>query len=136
QGRSLPYAFRKRVRLENNAIVLRYEIASAGSSEFAFLWSAHPLLAVEPGCRIVLPNDVSRVSVGWSREERLGKCGDSCGWPLAHTRQGDQVDLAELSTVNSHTADKLFTSRLSHGECAFTYPHTGEALVLRFDPVL
>ncbi|PYV82740.1 MAG: hypothetical protein DMG93_10865 [Acidobacteria bacterium] len=136
QGRSLPYAFRKRVRLENNAIVLRYEIESAGSSEFAFLWSAHPLLAVEPGCRIVLPNDVSRVSVGWSREERLGKCGDSCGWPVAHTKDGTAVDLSTLTTVNARTADKLFTSRLPKGECALTYPHTGEALVLRFDPAL
>ena len=136
QGRSLPYVFRKYARLESDAIVLRYEIASTGSKEFAFLWSAHPLLAVQPGCRIVLPNEVSRVLVNWSREERLGKCGDSCGWPVARTKDGDEVDLAELTTVNARTADKLFTSRLSSGECALYYPYTDEALVFRVDPVL
>jgi hypothetical protein len=135
-GTSLPYIFRKSVRLEGNAVVLRYEIASTGSREFAFLWSAHPLLAVEPGCRIVLPTDVSGVFVNWSREERLGKYGDSCGWPFARTTRGEEVDLAELTTVNAHTADKLFTSRLSTGECALSYPRTDEALVFQFDPLL
>jgi len=136
RGTSLPYVFRKCVRLESNAIVLRYEIASTGSREFAFLWSAHPLLAVGPGCRIVLPNEVSRVFVNWSRDERLGRCGDNCGWPMARTREGDEVDLAELTTAKARTAEKLFTSRLSSGECALNYPHTDEALVFQFDPLL
>lgn len=136
QGISLPYIFRKYVRLENDAIVLRYEIASTGSKEFAFLWSAHPLLAVQSGCRIVLPKDVSRLLVNWSREERLGECGDSCGWPMARTKEGDDVDLAELTAANAHTADKLFTSRLTNGECAVCYPHTDEALVFQFDPLV
>jgi galactose mutarotase-like enzyme len=136
RGTSLPYIFRKCVRLEGNAIVLRYEIASTGSREFAFLWSAHPLLAVEPGCRIVLPTDVSGLFVNWSREERLGRYGDSCGWPVARTREGEEVDLSELSTVNAHTADKLFTSRLSKGECGLSYPSTDEALIFQFDPIL
>ena len=55
---------------------------------------------------------------------------------MAHTKDGTAVDLSTLTTVNARTADKLFTSRLPKGECALTYPHTGEALVLRFDPAL
>jgi hypothetical protein len=43
------------------------------------LWSAHPLLAVEASCRIVLPEEVSGLLVEWSRGERLVKFGDSCG---------------------------------------------------------
>ena len=135
RGTSLPYVLHKHVSLESNAIILRYEIESTGSREFAFLWSAHPLLAVEPGCRIVLPSEVSSVFVNCSREERLGKYGDGCGWPVARTTGGGEVNLAELTTVNAHTADKLFTSRLSEGECAFSYPYSDE-LVFQFDPLL
>src|SRR6202040_1035275 len=80
QGKSLPYRFRKNVRVEDNAIMLAYEIENTGSEEFAFLWSAHPLLAVEASCRIVLPEEVSGLFVEWSRGERLGKFGDNCGW--------------------------------------------------------
>jgi len=79
--------FRKWVRLESNAIVLRYEIASTGVEGICALVVCSPLLAVGPGCRIVLPNEVSRVFVSWSREERLGRCGDNCGWPRARTRE-------------------------------------------------
>jgi galactose mutarotase-like enzyme len=136
RGKSLPYMLRKYVSLESNIIVLRYEVVSTGTQEFAFLWSAHPLLAAEPGCRIILPTDVSDLFVNWSREERLGKYGDSCGWPVARTQEGREVNLAELTTVNAHTADKLFTSRLSNGECTIRYPRTNEALVFQFDPAL
>ena len=136
RGKSLPYVLRKYIRLESSAITLRYEIASTGSKEFAFLWSAHPLLAVNPGCRLVLPNDISSVFVNWSFEERLGRCGDCCGWPVAQTKAGHAVDLSRLTSANALTADKLFTSRLSKGTCALSYPQTNEALVFHFDPVL
>ena len=88
QGKSLPYRFQKSARLEDNAIMLAYEIENTGSEEFAFLWSAHPLLAVEASCRIVLPEEVSGLFVEWSRGERLGKFGDSCGWPIAACKDG------------------------------------------------
>lgn len=135
KGKSLPYIFRKRARLEGNAIVLRYEIASIGSQEFAFLWSAHPLFAVEPGCRIVLPDEVSRLFVNWSHDGRLGEFGDSCGWPIACTRKGVEVDLAQVASANARTAEKLFTSRLSKGRCAILYPGGDESIALHFDPL-
>ena len=134
QGKSLPYKFRKSVRLERNEVVLSYENANIGDAEFAFLWSAHPLLAVEPGCRIVLPGEVSRLFVNWSREERLGKLGDSCGWPIANPKDGDKLDLSELRDKSACTADKLFTSRLSLGFCAVRYPLTNEEIAFEFDP--
>lgn len=135
-GKSLPYRFRKAVRLEANVVVLSYEIMNTESEQFAFLWSAHPLLAVEPGCRVVLPEEVSQVFVNWSREERLGKFGDSCGWPIAAAKDGEEVDLSELRNRSARTADKLFTSRLSSGYCAVRYPLRNEEIVFEFDPDL
>jgi galactose mutarotase-like enzyme len=134
EGKSLPYRFRKNVRLEANAAILKYEIVNTGSEEFAFLWAAHPLLAVEPSCRIVLPGEVSRLFVEWSRGERLGKFGDTCGWPVAVVNGGEKINLSELRTRNACTADKLFVTRLRSGTCAVFYPQTNEAIAFHFDP--
>ena len=135
-GKSLPYSFRKRVRLDGRTVVLSYEIMNTGSKEFGFLWSAHPLLAVEPNCRIVLPQEVTKLFVNWSCEERLGKFGDTCSWPIALTKDGETVDLSLLHDDSAGTADKLFTSRLSSGHCAVSYPRTNEEIAFEFDPGL
>lgn len=133
-GKSLPYRFRKSVRLEGSTVVLVYEIMNTGAQEFGFLWSAHPLLAVEPKCRIVLPAEVSQLFVNWSCEDRLGKFGDSCGWPIAVTKDGENVDLVELHGERARTAEKLFTARLASGYCAIQYPETMEEIGFEFDP--
>jgi galactose mutarotase-like enzyme len=136
QGKCLPYRFQRRVRLHGNSLTLTYQIANTGESEFSFLWSAHPLLAVEPGSRILLPEEVSSVVVDWSRGERLGIPGDTCGWPIARTRNEKETDLSCLSGVSAGAADKIFTDKLTTGECALIYPRTDEALIFRFDPTV
>ena len=105
QGKSLHYRFQKSARLEDNAIMLAYEIENTGSEEFAFLGSAHPLLAVEASCRIVLPEEVSGLFVEWPRGERLVKFGDSCGWPIAACKDGERVDLSALRDASARTAN-------------------------------
>jgi hypothetical protein len=133
QGRCLPYIFRKRAHLELSTAVLSYEIENVGDDAFSWLWSAHPLLAVESGCRVVLPSEVTTLFVNWSSAERLGKFGANCLWPIARDKNGTKVDLSRFgSSVGA--ADKLFTSRLSVGECGVMYPQTDESLSIRFDP--
>jgi hypothetical protein len=98
------------------------------------LWSAHPLLAVEASCRIVLPEEVSGLLVEWSRGERLVKFGDSCGWPIAACKDGERVDLSALRDASARTADKVFTSRLQEGFCALSYPQTKDTIAFHFNP--
>lgn len=135
EGRCLPYIFRKWARLELSTAVLSYEIENVGDEAFSWLWSAHPLLAVESGCRVVLPSEVTTLSVNWSCAERLGKFGATCHWPIARDRNGTKVDLSRFG-FSVGAADKLFTSRLSVGECGVVYPETDEILSIRFDPTL
>jgi hypothetical protein len=135
-GRSLPYTFSRRVRLDSNAIILSYEIANTGSTDFSFLWSAHPLLAIEPGCQILLPAEVSEMFVQWSHSERLGSFGSTCNWPIASMTNGEQVDLSQIMAVTARTADKIFTPRLRSGECTLYYPSSKERITFRFDPAV
>ena len=43
EGRSLPYALRKRLRMEGCQLVIDYELQNKGDCAFHYLWSAHPL---------------------------------------------------------------------------------------------
>jgi hypothetical protein len=131
-GKVLPYRFVKAVRLESDEVVIDYEIGNNSDHDLKFLWSAHPLLAVEPCSRIVLPAHVCQLFVEYSFRDRLGPRGSSCGWPLASTPHGEsRIDI--LQPPSACFADKLFTRRLTHGYCALHKSMANESISFRFD---
>ncbi len=136
RGRSLPYMLTRRMKLEENTLLLNYQITNLSDADLRFLWSAHPLLAVEPGAKILLPAEVSELEVNWSHDERLGKGGDVCTWPETIDKFGRKANINTVAEPATGTADKLFTPRLSEGVCALFYPRTNESLVFSFDPEL
>ncbi len=79
--RSLPLRFTKKCQLQEKVVRLDYEVTNLSQSDVKFLWSAHPLLRVEPDAEIILPQEVKEVEVNWSKDNRLGKSGDRCTWP-------------------------------------------------------
>ena len=136
QLKSLPLRFTKTVELGDNIVRLDYEATNLSQSTVNFLWSAHPLLRVEPGAEIVLPKEVKEVEVGWSSEERLGRAGDRCTWPETIERSSRSVRLDLVTSPSAGTAEKLFTPPLSEGFCGIFLPREDESLTLRFDPRL
>ncbi len=133
-GVRLPYVFRKRIRFAATAVEIEYALASVSDKPFKYLWSAHPLLAVEAGAEIVLPPDVRELFIDSSAGNRLGGSGDTCAWPRGLAADGSPVVLNALAGPAQRTAEKLFTPRLSHGYCGLHFPNTDEAIVFRFDP--
>ena len=136
QGSSLPFLFRRRMKLDGNTLLLNYEITNLSDAELRSLWSAHPLLSVEPGAKILLPAEVRELQVNWSHDGKLGKGGNVCTWPAATDRFGNKINIGKVAEPTAGTADKLFTPRLSEGFCALFYPGTNESLAFRFDPHL
>jgi len=131
--RSLPLRFTKLVQLQENTVRLDYELANLSQSSVKYLWSAHPLLKVQPGAEIILPQEVREVEVRWSKDERLGKSGDRCTWPKTTDCFGQMVDLNRVGPPSAGTAEKLFTPRLSEGFCGMFLPRENESIVFRFD---
>jgi hypothetical protein len=136
EGRRLPYIFRKRIRLEDEAVFLQYKLESVTDAPFYYLWSARPLLKIEPGCRIILPQDVTEVLVESSRNQRLGEPGDSGRWPRSRLVDAGETDLSILGDSSRQTADKLLTPRLSDGTCAVYYPDSSESISFHFDSAI
>src|SRR3954468_22438354 len=78
RGTALPYRFSRRITVHDSTVRLHYELENTGGSAFHYLWSAHPLLRVNKGDRIVLPRDVRAVRVECSHGDRLGPHGAEC----------------------------------------------------------
>jgi galactose mutarotase-like enzyme len=56
-GLALPYRFERTLRLQRGAasVHVRYRVTNLGAAALHWIWSAHPLLAIEPGMRLLLP---------------------------------------------------------------------------------
>jgi galactose mutarotase-like enzyme len=123
-GAVLPYRVTKQITLENDELGIHYQIRNLSSRPFKYLWSAHPLLAVEPGSRILLPPAVDSVLIESSRGARLGTPAQRIAWP------GKDLDTL---IGPSGTAEKLFVTNMPLGWCALYKPDADETIVFRFD---
>ena len=121
----------RRALLDGSSLVLHYQVKNVGQRVESLLYSAHPLLRVEPNDRILLPDEVRSLRVEGSRNHRLGKRGDSIPWPVAEGE--DLSDLSILGPPDGSQADKLFTGVLSEGWSAVFRPSLQEGIKLLFD---
>jgi hypothetical protein len=134
--RSLPLRFSKKIQIQESKVRLDYEGTNLSPATVKFLWSAHPLLQVEPGAEIILPKEVNEVEVGWSKGDRMGKSADRCTWPEGTESSGQKINLSRMASPHMGTAEKLFTPRLSEGFCGMFLPRVNEGIAFRFDPRL
>jgi galactose mutarotase-like enzyme len=124
-----PWRFARRMSIQQGALRLEYEVISLADRPLRYLWSAHPLLAVSPGSRIILPDGVRSMVVESSRGERVGPRGAEIPWP------GDGSDrLDVLAGPERGWAEKLFTEGLNEGFCELHDAHSDVSVSFRFDP--
>jgi galactose mutarotase-like enzyme len=137
---SLPLVLERSLVLAERAggwrLDLDYRLTNTGPSPVPWSWAAHPLFAIEPGDRIVLPDSIRSLRLEGSGGERLGKAGDSVNWPLAATKDGGETDLSLAQNSRSGIGDKLFAGPLGQAVnwCALERPSIGLRLKVSFDP--
>lgn len=115
-GVVLPYRFERVVSLGPDAATLRfdYAVTSRAGGDIAFIWSAHPLLAIEPGMRVLLPKG-ARLRSYLTIPDTLLPRGGAYTWPLRVNAAGNGLDLARLPDVSSSVAFKLWSEPLAEG---------------------
>jgi galactose mutarotase-like enzyme len=124
---SLPLALERTLALREMdggwRLDLDYRLTNTGHDPVPWAWAAHPLFAVEPGDRIVLPQSIHTLKVEGSGG-RLGKNGDTISWPVAALVGGGSTDLSIAQSPESGIGDKLFAGRLAESEnwCALERP--------------
>ena len=127
---SVPLRFSRWLSVDGPTMHLRYSVTNTGNHGVDFLWSAHPLLQVQEGDRIVLPETVDEVHVEGSTVVRSA----TCSWPHAELPGGGHVDLSTVGPLDGVTSHKLFAGPLSIGWCGLYRAELKLGIVMRFDP--
>jgi len=130
RGIRLPYEFRRDVTLarEGHAVRFRYHLRHLGGEPFPWIWSAHPLLNVQPGGTLELPG-VRQVTVDHVQGRDDLSPGDIVSWPGAIG--GDSATFA--FPEQGGWAVKLFGDQAG-GPLVLTDPRQGERLELSAAP--
>jgi hypothetical protein len=130
---SRPLRLTRRAALQGSSLILDYDLLNLSHSPTTWLWSAHPLLSVDAGDRILLPNEIEEVTVEYSAAGHFER--KSCiAWPRAQSTTGAVMDLSKVGEKDGVTAHKLFARMGKSGWSALYRHKTGQGLVLRFDP--
>ncbi len=137
---SLPLVLERTVTLREAGkgwqLRLNYTVTNRGTKPTPWSWAAHPLFAVAPGDRIMLPGSIHTLRLEGSGRDRLGKNGDQVSWPVATQAYGTRTDLSVVQRPASAIGDKLFAGPLSATEnwCALERPKLGARIWVGFDP--
>jgi galactose mutarotase-like enzyme len=113
-----------------------YKVTNTGSHPTPWSWAVHPMYAVEPGDRIVLPSSITSLILEGSGGGRLGQQGGDISWPLAKLVKGGETDLSAVQWPESGVGDKLFAGPLAASEnwCALERYKAGVRIKVSFDP--
>ena len=130
-GVEINYRFEKRISLSANRVIITYTLVNTEKLPFQYIWSTHPLLAIDEGDLILLPGKNRELLVNWSSDDHLGKEGSKISWPL--TDQTGNRDLSIVKGKNSKVAAKLFADSAGGRAGIYRSLHD-ETLVFHFDP--
>jgi len=138
-GIRLPYRFERVAAISavRSTIQLSYALTNLSPYYLPFVWSIHPLLRIEPGMRMVLPECITTIRVASSTAPTMVKPGTLHAWPCIHGPDGQQINLSEVPAASWRQAYKLYTPPLTGSEPveAVVYtPDRQHSLRFRFSP--
>jgi hypothetical protein len=123
-GLRFPYEFKRHAVLRGPVLDLNYSVENLSEVPFLGAWSMHPLLAAQPGMRILLPTGAKMVIDGALEEQGGERYRERIAWPWLGQDIGDE-DLSSLRPASKGHALKLFTERHEVARAALCDPGTG-----------
>jgi len=132
RGKELKYRFAKHIKLAGSSIGITYELENLEKTPFDYIWSAHPLLNINPGDKLLLPDELSELLVNWSSNEELGTFGELVSWPEILGNKSN-IDFNYVQDKMLGLAVKLFSDRLNRGRAGLYKQDTDESLIFSFD---
>lgn len=122
QGVALPYTLERTItaRAGSSTLQFAYTVQNTGDTAIEWIWSAHPLMAIEPDMQVLVPTD-ARFNLRGTFPPGLVREHTHLAFPL---RVG-AFDLTELPPTNAGIALKLWSDPLIDG-CATLRAADGE----------
>ncbi|HEY5657658.1 MAG TPA: hypothetical protein VIY27_07695, partial [Myxococcota bacterium] len=125
-GRAFAYDWRRVLTLdaERPLLTLQYSLRNSGEIAWPWQWCAHPLIAVERGMRLELPNEPA-FRVTQTTLPRVDPASADLRWPRLPLCDGSEIDLG-ASFEGAHEprrfAAKVFVASSSPGEIQLRAP--------------
>ena len=112
RGVALPYTFERAITLDSGSARLHfdYNVTNDADAPLQFIWSAHPLLAIEPGMQLLLPSSARFNCWATLPADLIARESDVQYPLLAH-----DLDLTTLPDASAAIALKLWSDPLSEG---------------------
>lgn len=111
-GVALPYVFERTMTVSAHAPTLRFEytVTNTGGAPIQWIWSSHPLLAIEPGMQLLAPPS-ARFHLGGTAPADLFTQRSGLQFPM----QLRGLDLTTFPHPSAAIAMKLWSDPLTEG---------------------
>ncbi len=133
-SRILPYAYRKELYLEEDALSVHYTITNTGTEPFPCHWTFHGLFAYQEDMQFFFPQGAEEV-INVTQSSRLGDVGTTYPLPVGTLPDGSDWDFRKVPPAEPASCEKFWlTQPVRQGRCGYLYPHAGMKVLLEYDP--
>jgi len=129
KGRIFDYTFEKRISLDGGKVIINYSVLNNTAKGLPYIWSAHPLLKVEPQAEIYLPSSDYKMILDSSSDETIGLPGAELPWPYLK----QTTDYSKVQPLEFDKAIKLFEQNPKAGFCCLYNSRKDESILFSFD---
>jgi len=140
-GKLFDYRFFRRLSLKSNKLVIEYSVSNIGDSEITYMWSAHPLFAIDESMKIEISGN-PKMSKEFGFGGRIGPDGDNWYgghlsehvWPSVLGVDGRVSDMSEVS-LDKVLTDKVVLDAPVDGLVSLKKLSSGRSLTMKFSPL-
>ncbi|OGU39968.1 MAG: hypothetical protein A2315_00015 [Ignavibacteria bacterium RIFOXYB2_FULL_35_12] len=132
EGMKSRYLFKKKIGLIEDTIEITYTVRNLSSRTFPYIWSAHPLLKISEGDKLLLPENTEAVALYWASDPVIGKQGDLLNLSYI-TRDQNELDFSVVPNKSTNIAMKCFTGKLTKGYAGLYKKQKDETILFTFD---
>jgi len=127
-GIRLPYCLHKRLTLQKNILVIKYELRNKTDYSFPCLWAAHIMIHANENTRFIPSGHDGSIRSTLDMNSKLGGFGALHSWPLTKDREGNPYYLDRLSSRHSGICEKYYFE----GPCGSEIQIRNPDMILRF----
>lgn len=121
------YSYKKTVKLEEDGILLSYEITNESEEEFPCLWTFHGLFQYEEDMELIYPLG-TEMFLNVLDSQELGKSGESI------KRINNTYDFSKVPECGKKTMLKYYVnSKVQEGFCGYRYKKREIDCILEYD---
>jgi galactose mutarotase-like enzyme len=140
-GKLFDYRFSRKLSLKSNKLAIEYSVSNIGDSEITYMWSAHPLFAIDENMKIEITGN-PKMSKEFGFGGRIGPDGDNWYeghlsehvWPSVLGANGQISDMSEVS-LDKVLTDKVVLDAPVDGLVSLKKLSSGRSLTMKFSPL-